>query len=268
MTLGSDAAAGLESAGAMQSGVAIRFGSTGQRAFLDHHLTALATLPIDMSASDFGVPASQIIGGLNIESSQTVVPLWSGATIVGSVITQNYSITNISGIARSFEMVRYLNGLTAFGGGGRMPGTSDHFEMLFETNVIGDMHAPSSFIAIAAEGGTSPAAGRFEISAHSGLRSRIINGDALNDGIAGDMDYDQFIDTGHSANVALALRNVFTLDAGASDDYSTITVLGFGSLAVASTVPGPASAVLVGLGVLGLAGAKWRHRRPTAKLQN
>jgi hypothetical protein len=57
------------------------------------------------------------------------------------------------------------------------------------------------------------------------LRSSIIAGTALDDTILGDQDGDQFIDTA-PYDLALALRNTFSLLPGQSTEYTTTTIFG------------------------------------------
>ncbi len=97
-------------------------------------------------------------------------------------------------------------------------------QVLFETDAVGGVNDPATFLGITASGGTTPATNRFDIDEFSDLRSRIDNGDPLRDTITNDEDDDGFID--EAFDVTLALRNEFHLEPGATDTWTTQTLWG------------------------------------------
>jgi hypothetical protein len=171
-------------------------------------------------------------GPLSFTLTQTLTPTFAGSTQIGSVLTQTYTITNPTDELIDFALVRYFDGDLLFAsqlrdddGGGRL--VLGGREILFETDTATGTSESTTFVGISAEGGAVPSAGRFEVAPFSGLRSRILNGAALTDRVAGDgLDGDQFIDAGSGFNVTLALRNEFALAAGETAVYVTRTFFG------------------------------------------
>lgn len=255
-----------------ESGVAIRFGAAGPRSFLTSGLIGstggLASVAV-VGSTTTGT-SSFSVGGLSITLTQTLTPLFSGMAQTGSILTQTYAMTNSSGAPLSFEMIRYLDGDLLFNGtlldgGGRIPASGSNPEILFETDSATGSSTSTTFVGITGEGGTIPVSGRYEIDSFSGLVGRINSGIALDDTVSGDGgDADEFIDAGPGYDVTLALRNLFDIADGASDTYTTTTFFGSGAPEIAAAVPVPASAILFGIGGLGIAGSKWRKRRTLA----
>ena len=210
-----------------ESMVAIRIGNEGGRVFLtpeedadfDTTTTTTAESSFSLSGLDFGL-------------DQRVTNLFSNEEeIVGSTLTQTYTITNPSSEVVEFELVRYLDGDLDFDGsiqdtGGRI--IRDGQEILFETDSGEDPDLATTFIGITADGGSTETPGRFEIDSYFGLRDRITDGTALDDIITGDgPDPDEFIEA-PPYDVTLALRNDFVLDPGESTTYTTRTIFGSG----------------------------------------
>jgi hypothetical protein len=227
---GSPSAAGT----VFESGVAIRFGSSGPRSFLtsgDIGNSGRLMNPTVIGSTTGGT-SSFSFGGLNFNLTQSLIPLFNGAIQSGSVLTQTYLITNPGQTATDFELLRYVDGdLVSDGslidGGGRLDAGSS--EILFQTDsATGSLTA--TFLGITAEGGTSPPGGRYEIDAYSSLCMRVVAGMPLSDSVTGDGgDLDQFVDAGGGYDVTLALNNVFSLDPGASTRYQTTTIFGVGT---------------------------------------
>ncbi len=250
-----------------ESGLAIRFGSSGGRTFLTSGdiggSGGLANPTVSGTAasgsSSFG------FGGLTFSLTQALTPLMNGLTQSGTVLTQTYVITNTStaGGRLSFELLRYLDGDLQFNGsisdgGGRL--VASGAEILFETDSATGSSTSTTFIGITGEGGQVPATGRYEIDSFSGLRARIVNGTALDDLITGDgADADEFIDAGNGYDVTLALRNVFLLDVGQSATYVTRTIFGNGTPDTVINVPEPSVPMLIAIGAIA-AGLASRRR--------
>lgn len=254
-----------------ESGVAIRFSATaGGRTFLTSGFIAgsggLLNPPV--AGTSTTATSAFTFGALSFSLTQTLTPLISGGSQVGSDLTQVYSMTNTSSSPLFFELIRYLDGDLFFDGslidgGGRL--FAGATEILFETDSATGAADPTTFVGITGEGGTSPGSGRFEIDSFSGLRGRIIAGTALDDTITGDgADADSFIDAGAGYDVTLALRNIFELGAGSTDVYTTRTIFGSGEPAAVpppTGVPIPPTALLLTVGVAALAVRSWRIRR-------
>ena len=181
--------------------------------------------------------SSFAVAGLDFELEQRLSDLFvgdgeGGAERSGSLLTQAYTITNTLTNEISFDLSRYVDGDLAFDGsisdgGGRLPfGDS---EILFETDSATGSADEATFVGITAEGGVVPETNRYEISSYSALRSNI-QANNLHDSIAGDgADEDQFIDAGSGYDLALGLRNTFTLPAGESTVYVTRSIFGTGN---------------------------------------
>jgi hypothetical protein len=261
----------IPSAGtAFESGVAIRFGSAGTRQFLTSGdiggsggLAEQAIVGTALTAA-----STFSIGGLSFALNQALTSLFDMGSQIGSQLQQTYVITNTTGAAINFELVRYIDGDLQFDGsiddgGGRF--VSGGTEFLFETDNATGSNVSTTLLAISAVGGTIPGLNRFEVDSFSGLRSRIIAGTALDNSVVGDgADADQFIDAGNGYDVTLALRNVFNLAAGQSATYVTSTRFGSGSPEqVVNSVPEPSMLLLGTMAIIPLA-IHAKRRRATA----
>jgi hypothetical protein len=249
------------------SGVAIRFGDAGGRTFLTSGAIGGSGGLTTVAVNGTSTVATSVFtfGTLSFTLTQTLTQLTDGVNDIGALLEQTYSITNTGQTSVAFELVRYFDGDLLFNGsltdgGGRLSGP----ETLFETDSATGAVDPTTFVGIRATGGTTPATNRYEIDGFSGLRSRIISGTALDDSIANDGgDADQFIDAGFGYDVTLALRNLFTLGAGANAAYTTTTIFGSGrpdEVPTPGTVPEPGTLVLLGSGILWFAHRARRTR--------
>jgi len=216
-----------------ESAIAIEIGTGGTRSFLTSGFVGISgNLPNPTVMPDGSSTFSN--SGLNFALSQTLEPIFSGGTQTGTILIQTYTITNPGSTTINFEINRYLDGDLFFvnsnsiDGGGRL--IIDGTEILFETDSATGSSTSTNYVGITAEGGTEPASNRYEIDSFSGLRTRIISGDPLDNTITGDSgDADQFIDAGAGYDVTLALRNTFSLGQETSVVYVTKTIFGTGA---------------------------------------
>ena len=146
-------------------------------------------------------------------------------------------------------------------GGGRIVTTINNptlREFLFATETAaGGPSAQTVFEAISADGGSVSGPGRYSIVQVTGsdtpLGTGIVGGGSLGNSIFGDGNADQWVDAGPGYDIAMALRNSFTLAPGQSATYITSTYFGSGSpdqlrlALVPETSTVISSAVLIGL---------------------
>ncbi len=218
-----------------ESGVAIRFGTSGARQFLTSGNIGSSTSLGDVAISGTSTSANSTFtyNTLNFQLLQTVAPMSNSSGVqTGSVLGQSYEITNTSSGPVEFELVRYLDGDLLFDGslvdgGGRT--TLANSEFLFETDAGGTGTTSTTFVGIDTSGGTVEASDRYEIDAYPLLEERVIAGNPLANHITGDNNGDGFVDAGQEYDVTLAFRTVYTLAAGQSAFYSTRTVFGSGN---------------------------------------
>lgn len=222
--------AGAPAGTTFDSGVAIRFGDSGPRQFLTSGAIGSSGGLTDpgVTGSPTTATSSFLFNGLSFNLTQTLTALFTGGVQTGARLTQTYAITNTTLESLNFELVRYLDGDLLFDGslddgGGRL--VANGSEILFETDSATGADDATTFVGILTQGGTD---GDFEIDSFSGLRSRIIAGNALDNTIAGDGNGDSFIDAGAGYDVTLALSNLFSLGSGSSATYVTSTIFGAG----------------------------------------
>ncbi|MCM1985259.1 choice-of-anchor Q domain-containing protein, partial [Lyngbya confervoides] len=184
------------------------------------------------SSTDTAARSQFTVNGLTFALNQRVADNLTRGTRSGSILTQAFNITNTNASPVTFELIRYFDGDLQFDGsiqdgGGRL--FSGNREILFETDQAGLSSTATTFVGITGVGGNSLLGNRFEVDAFSGLRSRIIAGNDLDDMITGDSaDGDQFVDAGNGYDITLAFRNLFQLNPGESDTYITETLFGSG----------------------------------------
>ncbi|WP_373541312.1 Calx-beta domain-containing protein [Chamaesiphon sp.] len=210
-----------------RSDVAFRIGTTGVRKFISGlatNITSPTTIDTTSTATSF------LVSGLQFDLVQSVSDLTKSGKRTGSGLTQTYQITNPTNTSISFELVRYFDGDLQFDGsiadrGGRI--VRNGRDILFETDSGDNPAAPTTFVGITANGGTTLTSNRFEIGQYSSLQSRILAGDPLSGTIQGDTNGDSFIDSA-PYDVTPAFRNTFVLAAGATTTYVTETLFGSG----------------------------------------
>ncbi len=259
----------------IESGVYFRFGTaTGiPRVLLNEAARAQTQINI-LGTSTEAVSEFQV-GDLDFNLTQQVQPQFdlNAKERVGTLLTQTYVIQNTGTTPLDFELVRYLDGDLNFDGrdglggvtsnstGGIQNGVPDgaspdgggHLinkitgdEFLFETEQ-GGVSSNGTFMGITSKPNPPlpPAAfpgSRFELSLFPGLRNRLRNGDPLSNQIANDANSDGSVDPGQEGNVTFALRNVYSLQPGASAVYTTHTVFGTGRPDQIQFNRGPATA--------------------------
>ncbi len=218
-----------------QSRLALRIGDTEERTFLTQENTqvALAANQSDFTATSPNSIYSEFThGGLEFNLEQSVGKLFQDNQRTGSFLTQTYTITNPGAETVNFDLVRYLDGDLQFDGsiddgGGRL--VRDGQQILFETDAGGNPLESTTFVGITADGGTE-LEGNFEVDDWWDLKERILDGEPLDNAIAGDSDDDdEFVDEGFEYDLALALGNGFELAPGESTTYTTTTIFGSGS---------------------------------------
>ena len=219
-----------------QSGIAFRLGNEEERTFLTTgDIGGSGSLTeFDLgTTTDTSVASTFNYEGLDFALTQEVANLFSDeGEISGSNLTQTYTITNPGSETVEFEIIRYIDGDLQFDGsiddaGGRLIRNGQ--EILFETDSGDNPDFATTFFGITATGGTTEEPGRFEIDSYSGLRSRIIAGETLDDTVTGDgPDTDEFVDS-EPYDLTLALDNSFVLNPGETRTYTTTTIFGSGA---------------------------------------
>jgi len=210
----------------------LRVGTTGNRA----ELSSTGTITGSMIEANSTFSDS----GLDFVLVQTVDILNDGAGVrIGSQITQAYTITNPGATALDFELVRYSEAHTGLLGGsgfddfGGVVQSANGVSVYFESAAAINTTTTVPFVGITGIGGTEPIVNRFEFSAFGVVTPTITSGGALRDSFTDrsganiDTDGDGLVDvTPQDAEVAV--RNEFSLAAGATTTYTTHTL--FGSL--------------------------------------
>lgn len=218
-----------EAGAIFESSVFFRSNGSGPRS----SLSELGTNPSTIRGTDQEGNSTFRIGNLLFTLTQTLTPIvGTESQIIGSLLTQTYAVTNLGSTTEEFELARYLDADLLFDGtlsdrGGRLV-TPSGVELLYEIDSGSSGPSSSTLVAITAIGGTHPQTGRFAIDSFSGLRRDLRDGLDLDDQIAGDADLDGIIDEGAEYDVTLAFLNLFSLNAGESDLYTTHTLLATG----------------------------------------
>ncbi len=219
-----------------RSGVAIRVGGIGGYTFLttDTIGNTGGANPTTITSTPTSTESTFNFGSLNFALTQTVTDLVVNGVKKGSLLTQTYRVTNPGNTRVDFELMRYVDGDLQFDGsivdtgGRRVSGTE---EILFENDSGDDPATPTTFVGITGIGGSNALPSRYEIDQYAQLLDKITVGGALDDTVFGDgLDTDEFIDsipTGSGPyDLALALRNRFSLEPNQSSSYATTTLFG------------------------------------------
>ncbi len=184
--------------------------------------------------------------GLDWELTQRVQDLIVGASRSGTMLVQEYVITNRGAATVAFDLVRYYEGDLFLGLGAGVPDGGGRLlvgpeELLFQTDRAGEPAATTNLIGITACGGITPPSGRYEVNAWPAFPNRISADTPLGDIVYQDgPDPDEFVDAGLDYDVGIALANQFSLGPGQVAAYVTTTV--FGSLPPADVSQGCAVA--------------------------
>ncbi len=169
------------------------------------------------------------VDGLEFNLEQTLDSIFEEDSQTGSLFTQTYTITNTSHAAIDFELLRFLDDVDEVGssedGGGRL--FANNHDIVFRTDTATNSPDDPTFIGITAQGGTIPLEGRYDLDSSGDLLARISAGEELTDTVRGDgIDGDHFIDSDMGTDTAIALNNLFSLDAGETITYTTQTIFG------------------------------------------
>lgn len=239
------------------SSVYFRVGNMGPRVRLD--AIAAAVSPIRATPTESN--STFTIGTLLFTVTQLVEAINGPMGVqTGALLTQTYRITNLNPMGNAnYELVRYYDGdLTyAFGGGdgaGFLVANSGE-DVVFLTDQAGPAGFPTTFVGITAEGGQgAPPVGRFQVDAFNGLETAVQAGTALTNVVTNDIDLDLFVDTGLDYDTTVAFQNNFQANPFQTRTYTTHTIFGSGSPAVAATNISPVAvddSVLLPTGPLG-----------------
>lgn len=140
----------------------------------------------------------------------------------GSILRQAYTIRNLTNVANSFSLIRYLDADLYFdgslidGGGRLLQGATT---VLFQTDATGAATDPDTFVGItASEGNVPDAVQQFAVAECCGVDFPLSND------ITGDSDGDGFIDSPY--DVTMALQGNYTIAPGATATFTTNTLFG------------------------------------------
>jgi len=219
-----------------ESFVAFRTGTSGPRlAIGDPQFTPAqspdVTLENAVSGTLTRASSSFRIGQLSVDLVQRVEPtLDVNGVRVGSRLIQTYSVSNPTTLQATLDLVRFndaellFDGSAEDGGGVLFGSTGEPTLFVSDPGSIGS--TDTTFVGTTTQGGVVQSTNRFRIDGFSQLASLVLSGDSLDGAVAGDTNGDGFIDVGNEYDVALALRNLLTIDPGQSVDYVTTTSFG------------------------------------------
>ncbi len=171
------------------------------------------------------------IGSLIVDLTQRVEPtLDATGARIGSRLIQTYSIANPTAVSAFLDLVRFNHADLLFDGSARDGGgvllDSSGQPTLFVTDPGSVGSTSTTFVGITATGGQTQATDLFAVDRFSLLSDAVLAGTRLPGTVVGDGNGDGFIDFGNEYDVALALRNLLTINAGQSAVYETSTIFG------------------------------------------
>jgi len=181
-------------------------------------------------------------GNLSFGLTQTVQDRFdSSGTKVGSVLVQEYAVTNTGTASASISLVRYVDGDLYFSGGfsndwgGASTTDQAMNQQLFEFDSGDDPADPTTLFAIRSIGGVVPES-YFEVSAYPGLGQKIVSGGALDNAVHGD-GADADLVTDGSYDITLAQQRDVQLSPQETRMYTTVTEFGLGTTGEAPVDP-------------------------------
>jgi hypothetical protein len=226
----------------------------------------------------YRIDANHEIFSVPVSVSQTVEDIFLAPSALfnlkGSLLTQNYTITNTQSTSLTFEFIRYYDGDLVYSFGTE-PGTADDdgggrlfargTELLFETSEATGSSRGLDTVGIYASGGTSTG---YMVGAFDQVKGRVDGRLPLDNAVAGDGDDpDQIVDAGGGYDLALALSRSITIGAGETGTFttgtffvSTATPDGLASLLIPGSVPEPATWASMMIGLLTVGSAMRRRR--------
>lgn len=191
------------------------------------------TDPVILEETSNSLTSSFTVNQLGFELTQTVNPTNApdGAR-TGAILTQSYTITNMTDVPNVFSLIRYLDGDlfltddTLADGGGLFSGGGGSF-VLFQTDATGGPSDEDTFVGITASVGNNNTPGtpqEFTIENFSGG----IPDFPLSNNVLGDTDGDNFIDS--PFDVIVALQGDYRLQPsgqpGSTATFTTNTLFG------------------------------------------
>ena len=165
-------------------------------------------------------------GGFGFVLTQSITPSVNGSTI----LNQQYVVTNNSGVAQNFQLIRHVDGDMFFVGGlgNDFAGVSADGRFVFEFDTATDPTQATAYFGITATGDGIPAG--FTVQPFPYTDNLVAAGGIPgtdNGRISGDVNGDRLTDLGYDVTVTLA--DAFSLGQGASATYTTQTVFSQGS---------------------------------------
>lgn len=232
------------------SSVYIRTGNMGPRTRLD----AAATIVSPIIGNSTESVSTFNVGALVIRLTQTVEPIIDNAVgQTGALLTQTYRITNF-GADADVELVRYYDGDLQFDssgltdGSGHLVATSGE-DIAFITDQAGNAGTPTNFVGVTADQGFSfffgPAP--FQSDVGGTLEAAIQAGTPLSNTVLNDVDGDEFTDAGLDFDASVAIAGTQQIRGFRTRTFTTHTIFGSGSpaLAISNTPPAATDDVIM-----------------------
>ena len=185
-----------------------------------------------VSGTPLNAASGFVIGPFNVDLDQAVAASFDDAgSRIGAELTQTYRFTNTATTPLTLDLVRYLDPDILFDGslldGGGVLFAADGSPILFGTDIAGGPTTVTPFVGLTSSGGEALFDDRYDVDRVELLRSRLFEEDTpLRNRVSGDSNGDRFVDSGNAYDVALALREWFTVAPGQSVTYVTNTFFG------------------------------------------